>query len=100
GGPPFWRTSKYLVPRMASTRRAQSATARPNTPTVSMDQAMPLIPVTGRRPKVGLNAATPQYAAGRITDPTVWLPKASGTIPAATAAADPEDEPPGARDVS
>jgi hypothetical protein len=27
----------------------------------------------------------------------VWLPSASGTIWAATAAADPEDEPPGVR---
>ena len=28
-------------------------------------------------------------------DPPVWLPSESGTIPAATAAADPLDEPPG-----
>ena len=34
-------------------------------------------------------------AAGRMTDPSVWVPSASGTIPAATAAAEPEDEPPG-----
>ncbi len=27
--------------------------------------------------------------------PAVWVPKASGTIPSATAAADPEEEPPG-----
>ena len=30
-----------------------------------------------------------------MTDPLVWLPSASGTMPAATAAADPLDEPPG-----
>src|SRR5207245_9759470 len=46
-------------------------------------------------PGVGLSAYTPQYDAGRMTDPPVWLPSASGTISAATAAADPLDEPPG-----
>jgi len=29
-----------------------------------------------------------------MTDPPVWLPTASGSIPAATAAAEPEEEPP------
>ena len=43
----------------------------------------------------GLNAATPQNAAGRITEPAVCVPNAIGTMPAATAAADPADEPPG-----
>jgi hypothetical protein len=42
-----------------------------------------------------LKPATPQKAAGRITEPPVWLPSASGSMPAATAAAEPEDEPPG-----
>jgi hypothetical protein len=37
----------------------------------------------------------PQYAAGRIIEPPVWLPNAIGTMPAATAAAEPDDEPPG-----
>ena len=40
-------------------------------------------------------AATPQYDAGRITEPPVWVPNASGIIPAATAAAEPDDDPPG-----
>ena len=30
-----------------------------------------------------------------MTDPAVWVPKASGAIPSATAAAEPLDEPPG-----
>ena len=30
-----------------------------------------------------------------ITEPSVCVPNASGTIPAATAAADPDDDPPG-----
>src|SRR5690606_35944577 len=40
---------------------------------------------------------TPQKAAGRRTDPPVSLPRARGTAPAATAAADPPDEPPATR---
>ena len=37
----------------------------------------------------------PQKAAGRITEPAVCEPTASGTIPSATAAAEPDEEPPG-----
>src|SRR5262245_49911241 len=47
------------------------------------------------RPYVGLQPTIPQYAAGRSTEPTVWLPMASGTMPAATAAAEPLELPPG-----
>src|SRR2546430_17591493 len=52
-------------------------------------------PGRGIRPWVGLKPQTPQYDAGRIVEPVVWLPSASGTMPAATAAADPLEEPPG-----
>ena len=38
---------------------------------------------------------TPQYAAGLITEPVVCVPIAIGTMPLATAAADPLEEPPG-----
>src|SRR5437870_6284288 len=44
---------------------------------------------------VGLKATMPQYDAGRISEPTVWVPKASGTMKSATAAAEPLEEPPG-----
>src|ERR1700682_1639345 len=37
----------------------------------------------------------PQNAAGRITEPAVWLPNAIGSIPAAIAAQEPDDQPPG-----
>ena len=30
-----------------------------------------------------------------MTEPPVWLPSASGSMPAATAAAEPDDDPPG-----
>ena len=39
-------------------------------------------------------------AAGRTTDPLVWEPMAPGTMKAATAAAEPLDEPPGVRSQS
>src|SRR2546421_12884453 len=52
------------------------------------------------RPTVGLKPTTPQNAAGRITEPFVCEPIAAGTTPAATAAADPIDEPPGVREGS
>src|SRR5438093_11545594 len=52
------------------------------------------------RPTVGLKPTIPQNAAGRMTEPFVCEPIAAGTTPAATAAADPIDEPPGVREGS
>ena len=48
-------------------------------------------------PTLGLRAKLPQKLAGRIIEPTTWLPIAAGTMRAPTAAADPLDEPPGVR---
>src|SRR5581483_1604991 len=48
----------------------------------------------------GLNPTTPQNAAGRIVEPFVCEPIAAGITRAATAAADPIDEPPGVREAS
>ena len=42
----------------------------------------------------------PQNAAGWRIDPPVSVPVAAGTRPAATAAAEPPDEPPGTRSTS
>src|SRR4029453_2763510 len=42
----------------------------------------------------------PHNEAGCRTEPPVSEPSATGTIPAATAAAEPPDDPPGTRDVS
>src|SRR4029450_8729788 len=47
------------------------------------------------RPKVGLTPTSPQYEAGRTFEPVVWVPSDSGIMRAATAAAEPLDEPPG-----
>ena len=54
-----------------------------------------LTPTRVTVPKVGLYPTTPQYAAGRTIEPAVCEPNASGTIQSATAAAEPDDEPPG-----
>src|SRR5262245_45447653 len=54
-----------------------------------------MTPPTGTRPCDPLNPTTPQYAAGRRIEPTVCEPSASGAIRAATAAAEPAEEPPG-----
>jgi aspartyl-tRNA(Asn)/glutamyl-tRNA(Gln) amidotransferase subunit A len=46
------------------------------------------------RPLVGLNPVTPQKWAGSLIDPPVSDPSAAGTRRAATAVAEPDDEPP------
>src|SRR5258707_9059994 len=79
----------------AARNRAVSATERAIVPTVSRLSVLTCIPAGGNRPKLGFKPTTPQYAAGRITDPPVCVPIASGTMKSATAAAEPLDEPPG-----
>ena len=49
------------------------------------------------RPRWTLSPTKPQHAAGIRIEPPPSLPCATGTIPAATAAADPPEEPPGVR---
>src|ERR1700758_620429 len=44
---------------------------------------------------LGLNPTQPQKLAGRRTEPITCVPSAALTMPAATAAAEPLDEPPG-----
>ena len=87
--------SRGSCPTRTSARRAQSSTLRAKTPTVSRKGDCMRIPVRGIRPKLGFIPTIPQKAAGRITDPPVCVPMDKGTIPAATAAAEPCDEPPG-----
>src|ERR1700722_13341884 len=80
---------------MAAAAKAASATPAASTPAVSSDQEKHFMPPVGSIRNDGLNPAMPQYAAGRMTEPPVWLPSAIGTMPAAIAAAEPEDDPPG-----
>src|SRR5205085_5897695 len=85
-------------PAIAATRLATFSTDRANPPTWSSVSDVTNMPSRESRPKLGLNPTTPQNAAGRITEPFVWLPIANGTTPAATAAADPIDDPPDVRE--
>src|SRR5712691_22345 len=72
-----------------------SSTERAIAPTVSRLSVLTCMPAGGKRPRLGLNPTTPQYAAGRMTEPPVCVPIASGTMKSATAAAEPLDDPPG-----
>src|SRR5699024_6712694 len=76
---------------------AQSATVRAMGPTWSRVGDNGMIPVVGIRLKQGLKAETPQRDAGIRIDPAVSVPRAVGTTPVATAAADPPLEPPAER---
>src|SRR5215471_1980084 len=74
---------------------AQSLTVRAKSPSVSTVGLKRLTPLNGSASLLGLKPTIPQYAAGRITEPLVCVPIAAGTCPRATAAADPDDDPPG-----
>src|SRR6516225_11851006 len=76
---------------------ARSRTQPAMGPTWSMDGASGSTPATLTRPQVGLQPATPQYAAGRVIEPPVCEPSAPGHMPHARAAAEPLLEPPGVR---
>ena len=52
------------------------------------------------RPRVGLRPTRPQQAAGMRVEPPPSLALAIGRMPAATAAPEPPEEPPGVRPVS
>src|SRR5690606_8240030 len=84
-------------PNNTSAMSAAASTLGANTPIVSRLGDVSSTPVRGTAPKVGLKPTTPQKAAGLSVEPPVCVPTASGTMPAATAAAEPEDEPPGVR---
>src|SRR5690242_17016981 len=55
------------------------------------------MPARDTRPCEGFIANTPQKVPGRMIEPLVCVPIASGTIAAATAAAEPDEDPPGVR---
>lgn len=57
------------------------------------------MPPRSRPSSDALYPTTPQKAAGRMTEPPVWVPLASGAMKAATAAAEPLEETPGDRSV-
>src|ERR687897_106199 len=72
-----------------------SATLVVSGPTLSSDGASGCTPARSTRAAVGLKPTMPQNAAGTRIEPDVSVPIAHGTAPAATAAAEPDDDPPG-----
>ena len=79
---------------MTGTSGIMSAALRASSPTVSSVGASGIAPRNGTRPLVGFHAVTPQAWAGMRSDPPVSDPSAATSAPPATAAADPDDEPP------
>src|SRR5438034_26962 len=72
----------------------QSSALRPKGPSLSSVQESAIAPCRLTSPYVGRSAVTPQNDAGVTIDPDVSDPIANGTIPAATAAPGPLDDPP------
>ena len=83
---------------MTSSIAAVSRTEREITPLAAdPNSASPTAGPAGTRPRPAFSPNSPQQAAGMRMEPPPSLAAAHGTIPAATAAADPPDEPPGVR---
>ena len=102
--PSFGRVSRDgLTPASSSldcagpVARSISATDRAKGPAQSRLLDAGVRPSRLTRPKLGLKPTTPQQAAGTRIDPPVSVPIAISARPAATAAAEPLDEPPGTR---
>ncbi len=72
-----------------------SLTFRVNGPIWSKLEAKAIKPKRDTRPYVGFKPTIPLNAAGWRILPPVSLPKETGTCPAATAEAEPPEEPPG-----
>ena len=74
--------------------RAASATSRVNTLTQSSDRQAGTTPLVPTSPRVGFSPTIPFSAAGTRPEPAVSVPRAKATMPAATATALPELDPP------
>ena len=84
-------------PAITEYRNAQSATVFVIGPIWSRLEAKATMPERETVPYVGRSPTTPQSAAGCLIEPPVSEPSAHGARPAATAAAEPPEEPPGTR---
>ncbi len=78
---------------MASNTSAQSSTVRQIGPILSMLQLSAIAPCRLTRPNVGRRPVQPQRVHGETIEPSVSVPMANPTRPAAVAAAEPADEP-------
>src|SRR5262245_35398126 len=81
-------------PARTGTNGRRSFALRPSSPIVSSVGASAMAPFVDTRPWVGFQAVTPQACAGIRSEPPVSDPSAATTAPLATAAAEPDEEPP------
>ena len=95
GGALSWSMS--VVPEATSWKRAVSATRRVNTPLTDSPCQARERGASDTRPRWGLSPNRPHHADGMRIEPAPSEPRAAPTRPAATAAALPPLEPPGAR---
>ena len=90
------KMSSASSPRMASSAMTVSRTERAMGPRTDRTPVVgPLGSASGTRPWVALKPDRPQSAAGMRIDPPPSDPVARGTSPAARAAAEPPEDPPG-----
>src|ERR1700690_1868028 len=80
-------------PWITSSTSAQSSTDRQMGPSLSIVQLRAMAPVRGTRPKLGLSPESPHRVEGELMEPSVSDPIANPTQPAATALAEPADDP-------
>ena len=87
-------------PAISSSNIEASVTFFEKIPAWSKLDAKAAIPHLEHRPYVGFIPTTPQKLAGCLMEPPVSVPVEPKHKSAATAAADPPEEPPGAKGVS
>src|ERR1700758_5445833 len=99
----MWAAASFVAgsagagPAIAVRTRAAVATSIVMGPAVSWLWLMGTMRLRLTNPTVGLRPTTPLIAAGQVMEPSVSVPMAALTSPAATAAALPEDDPQGSR---
>src|SRR5712664_2705753 len=93
-GPVIAVGSSASAPAIRPSSNAQSSAVRASGPTVSSDCDNGIAPARLMRPTVVFNPVTPQKCAGIRIEPPVSDPNAANVKRAATAAPDPDDEPP------
>src|SRR5579863_1143342 len=84
-------------PAIVRSTVAASFTVLVSGPMRSSDDANAIRPYRDTRPYVGISPTTPQKDAGWRIEPPVSEPRVATAISAATAAADPPEDPPGTR---
>ena len=82
------------MPERTSSKSAASATLRAIGPGESCASLIGITPTRETVPTVGFIPTQPLSEAGQTIDPSVSVPTASETKPAAIAEPEPEDDPP------